>query len=47
MTAKMRFTGALKLLALLVVGLVLLVFGQTVFKHLRIDLTGYVMTLEV
>ena len=35
----MRFSAAIKLLLLVLVGLLLLVAGQSMFKHLRLDLT--------
>lgn len=39
MGVKMRFSAAIKLLVLVIVGLVLLYVGQSSFKHVRIDLT--------
>jgi ABC-type uncharacterized transport system involved in gliding motility auxiliary subunit len=39
MGVNMRFSAAIKLLVLVIVGLVLLYVGQSSFKHLRIDLT--------
>ena len=39
MGANMRFSAAIKLLVLVLVGLLLLVVGQSSFKHLRLDLT--------